>query len=182
MRDAESYRDAKKLLNQDRFAEAFSLYERLAKAGDAHSQVFLGWMYFEGLGVEQDKEKALEWFMRAASLGSIDGAYYCGRCALSMKNYHSALDWFGKAAVQDYGPALLGIGVMHLRGLGIPVDIEKGVTYLKRAMDAGDFLARRELAVLMIRGKLGVSRIPVGLLLFPYAVIGAVITGFARMK
>jgi hypothetical protein len=41
------------------------------------------------------------------------------------------------------------------------------VQYLERAAEAGNFFARRELALMMMRGEFGILRIPLGLILFP---------------
>lgn len=179
-REVELYRTAHELLDQSRYAEAFAIYEDLAKAGDPQSQVFLGWMYHEGLGVTKDAEKALGWFERAASLGSKEGAFYCGRSAASLRRYEEAIKWFHAAAKQEYGPALLWLGLVHVRGLGITPDLEKGIGYLRRAVKAGSFLAQRELALLMIRGKLGISKIPAGLALLPYSVIAGVAAAVSK--
>lgn len=173
-REVEPYRTAHELLNQRRYAEALAIYEDLARAGDPQCQVFLGWMYHEGLGVTKDAEKALGWFERAASLGSKEGAFYCGRAAASLGRYEEAIKWFHAAARQEYGPALLWLGLVHVRGLGTTADLEKGIGYLRRAVKVGSFLAQRELALLMIRGKLGISKIPLGLALLPYSVIAGI--------
>jgi TPR repeat protein len=164
------YAAAKKLLNRRRFSEAFSIYRDLAAVGDPRCLVFLGWMYDRGVGVARDSDKAYECYKSAALLGYKEGAFYCGRRAATVCNYEEALEWFGKAAVQDYGPALLWLGIMHLKGQGVPKDIDKAVRYLERAAKTGNFLARRELAVLMLKGRLGISRIPIGLIMFPLAI------------
>jgi hypothetical protein len=179
-REAESYQTAHELLNHSRYAEAFAIYEDLAKAGDPQCQVFLGWMYYEGLGVTKDAEKALNWFERAASLGSKEGAFYCGRSTASLGRYEEAIKWFHAAAKQEYGPALLWLGLMHVRGLGITANLEKGIDYLRRAVKAGSFLAQRELAFLMIRGKLGISKIPSGVALLLYSVIGGIAAAVSK--
>lgn len=180
VRDDGRYQTARRLFSEKKFAAAFAVYEELAKLGDPQCQVFLGWMYSEGLGALQDRQEALAWFRRAASLGSKEGAFYCGKSALASRNYSEALDWFRKAAVQEYGPALLWLGLAHVRGLGVDVDQRKGVAFLERASSTGNFPARRELAVLMIKGHLGIVRIPEGIVRFVYAVCAAIVSGIFR--
>lgn len=170
----EPYSFARDLLNRRKFSEAFSIYRDLAAAGDPRCNVFLGWMYDQGVGVQKDSAKAFECFRSAALLGYKEGQFYCGRHAASLGKYGEALEWFGKAAAQQYGPALLWLGVMHLEGNGVVADLEKAVRYLRQAAETGNFLARRTLAVLMVKGKLGISQIPKGLILFPVAVIAAI--------
>jgi TPR repeat protein len=134
-------------------------------------------MYQQGVGVERNEETALRYFLGAANLGSRVGAFYCGKHALIDKRYDQAFAWLQQSANQDYGPSLLWLGLAHVRGTGVEVNIKTGVAYLERAAGTGNFLARRELALLMIRGKLGLARIPIGLVLFPFAVLAALVSG-----
>ena len=171
----EPYARAKRLLNERRFSEAFSIYSELAAGGDPRCNVFLGWMYDRGVGVAQDSQKAYECYRSAALLGYAEGAFYCGRRAAVAHNYQEALEWLAPAAAQGYGPALLWLGMLHLRGEGVARDPKKAIPYLRQASRTGNFLARRQLALLMMRGELGILRIPLGILLFPVAIAAAFI-------
>jgi uncharacterized protein len=175
-RDDEQYRSAKALLDRKQYVQAFNAYQNLAIAGDPQCQVFLGWMYHEGLGTARDKDQARVWFEKAASLGSKEGAFYCGRFAASQGRHEEAVTWFRKAASQEYGPALLWLGLAYVRGHGVQPDIVKGVSFLERAAKTGHFFAKRELALLMIGGRLGVSSIPLGIVLLPYAVVAGIVS------
>ena len=175
MSELELYQRAQRFLKQKQFAEALAIYEDLAQAGDTQCQTYLGWVYHEGFGVEKDEQKGREWFLQAATLGAKVGEFYCGRVALSSGRYEEALSWFQKAAAQEYSPALLWLGLMYVRGLGVDTDLELGVKYLRCAANAGNFFALRTLGLLMIRGKLGTWKIPLGFLIVPYAVIAGII-------
>lgn len=180
MKDTGELSQAQALLEQKRYAEAIKIYEDRANAGDSHSQAFLGWMYFEGSGVAKDVERAFAWFNRAASLGSKEGAFYAGRAAMSLGRYDEAIKSFQAAARQEYGPALLWLGLIYTRGLGVGVDFDKGVEYLRRSEKTGNRFAQREIALLMLRGKFGVSKVPLGLLLLPFAIIAGVVRTIAK--
>jgi tetratricopeptide (TPR) repeat protein len=130
-------------------------------------------MYFHGSGATLDKDQARYWFEQSANQDFIWGVYLCGRAALSRKEYAEALKWFSQAAQREYGPALLWLGLIYLRGYGVPVNLEKAISYFERGAATGSFFARRELAKLMIHGKLGVWKIPSGLLLFIFACVVA---------
>ena len=64
------------------FDEVYSAYEKqkydialegfleLANENHMESQYYLGTMYREGEGVDQDYSKSLEWYLKAANLGS----------------------------------------------------------------------------------------------------------------
>jgi hypothetical protein len=58
--------------------------------------------------------------------------------------------------------------------LRVPVDREKGIQYLERGAETGNYYARRELALQMIRGSCGIAKVAVGLVLLPYWVVIAV--------
>jgi TPR repeat protein len=161
----DAYRVAQALMGEQRFAEAFKIYLSLASDGEPSAQVYVGWMYHKGLGTPRDSEQALSWFQRAASLGSAAGAFYCGRAAGTRDAWHEAIKWFKQAAQNDYGPALLWLGLVFLKGYGVPIDVSKAVTYLERAASTGNYYARRELALMMISAKLGLAKIPAGLVL-----------------
>jgi TPR repeat protein len=175
-RDEERYSNAKKLLGEKRYEEAFQAYRMLANAGDPQCQVFLGWMYHEGLGTARDVVEARAWFEKAAVLGSKEGAFYCGRSAAASGKQEEAVEWFRKAASQEYGPALLWLGLAYVRGHGAPEDLPRGIAYLELAAKTGSYFAKRELAWLMIRGRLGVSSIPIGAMLLPYSVIAGIVS------
>lgn len=169
--DNELYENAQRLLNKRQYSEALSIYETLASAGDPQCQVFSGWMYYEGLGVEKNPVKALEWFEKAAGLGSKEGAFYSGRVEMNLGQYESAITHFRIAARQEYGPALLWLGIAYIRGLGFDVDYKKGIDYLNRAAKTGNYLAQREIGILMLKGKMGFLNIPKGIFLFFYSIL-----------
>lgn len=182
-RDHERYERARRLLDSGKAShayEAYEIYELLAREGDPNCQVFAGWMSYTGHGTKKDEKLGLEWFRKAASVGSAAGAFYCGRHAAIVKDYPEALRYFYQAAENQYSPALLWLGLAHLRGYGVPMNQEKGLGYLRRSADAGNFLARRELAVLMIKGKLGLANVAPGLVLFPYYVVAALVDGLSK--
>jgi TPR repeat protein len=176
----ELYQKAKLLLRRRRYGEALALYDALGDAGDPRCKVVSGWMHFEGLGTRRDPDRAAMLFNAAAAVGSREGAFYCGKLAITQKSYGEALTWFSKAAAHEYSPALLWLGLLHIRGLGVPVDVPKGLRYLERSARLGNYPARRELAVRMIKGHLGLVRIPAGLFLFVYAVASAMISGLTK--
>jgi len=73
----------------------------LAEQGDVDAQFNLGIMYYNGQGVLQDTNKALNWFHKAAEQGDVDAQfnlghmYYNGQGVLQDSN--QALHWFIRA-------------------------------------------------------------------------------------
>jgi TPR repeat protein len=172
--------DGRFLPAKTRAAEACEIYEQFARDGDTYAQLLVGWMHYTGHGIPKNETLGLEWYSNAAVLGSAAGAFYLGRHALRTTNYAEALRHFRAAAEKEYSPALLWLGFAYTRGYGVPVDLAKGLSYLERAADLGNFFARRELAILMIKGKLGMANFAVGLVLLPYYAVVALVDGLSN--
>lgn len=56
-------------LNQNHFAEAAPHVKALAEKGDPAMMSIYGEMMFNGLGVDQNRERGIEWMRKAARLG-----------------------------------------------------------------------------------------------------------------
>ena len=170
---SEAYRVADTLMAEKRFSEALNVYSGLASDGDTWAQCQVGWMHQEGVGVPKNSTLALQWFERAASLGSAQGTFYCGRVAAEQSRWDEAIKAFRRGAENEYGPALLWLGLIFIRGYGVEADLKKGLSFLERSAETGNYYARRELAMRMIKGKLGLRKIPAGLALL----VGSVVAG-----
>ena len=51
------------------YEKAFEKCTQKAEQGDANAQTVLGFMYYEGDGIKQDKQKAVYWYTKAAEQG-----------------------------------------------------------------------------------------------------------------
>jgi uncharacterized protein len=56
------------------------------------------------------------------------------------------LQWFGKAARQDYAPAQFALGMMYFHGEGTNRDLAAGSKWLRKASDQGFAPAQNQLA------------------------------------
>jgi TPR repeat protein len=80
-----------------------------AQQGDAKAQIFVGYLYETGQGVQQDYTKAAEWYRRAAEKGSpiaqeqLGNMYRYGRGV--SQNYVLAYMWLDLAARQGNNQA-----------------------------------------------------------------------------
>ena len=57
--------DAVRLMEEGKTEEAVRVFESLAEDGDDRVMVQLGIIYYEGTEVEQDYEKAMDWWLKA---------------------------------------------------------------------------------------------------------------------
>ena len=67
-----SFEDAQKAQEKGDYKKVLSIYEDLAKKGDADAQYILGSMYLHRDGIKQDFEKAKEWFKKGCDGGDQD--------------------------------------------------------------------------------------------------------------
>jgi TPR repeat protein len=166
------YYQARELLKRGKYQEAYAIYHSLAQEGDANCQVFVGWMLYEGCGVEKNQSMAFGWFQRAASVGSANGAFCCGKYLLSQRRYADAIPYLRNAARTDYSPALLALGLCHIDGRGEERNIEKGLRLIEDAARLGNWMAKRQLAGFRIAGHYGFLGFVLGLLSLPYVIMG----------
>lgn len=43
-----------------------------------------------------------------------------------------ALEWYTKSANQNYGPAYFNLGLMYIKGDGVPKNLQKAKEYIKQ--------------------------------------------------
>ena len=115
----------------------------LAKQGNARAQYFLGFMHLNGRGVDEDEDKATEWFLKAekglrvlANKGKRDSQYFLGWMHYKglgvAKNLKEAAKWFGKSAENGHKNAQFRIGYMYHYGLGVPWDENKAIEWYEK--------------------------------------------------
>lgn len=63
-------------LDQNNYEAAYKYLVQAANLGNPESQYNLGYLYFNGIAVPEDKEKARYWFEKAAAGGYEDANYY----------------------------------------------------------------------------------------------------------
>ncbi|MCI5901605.1 MAG: serine/threonine-protein kinase [Blautia sp.] len=108
--------------------EKFQWYKKAAEQGYCAAQESLGFMYAEGDGVEQDPEKALEWYGKAmaymerkAEYGDADlqcelGKIYFNGNDFVTQNRQKGLQWYEKAAEQGNLYSREQLGNMYANG------------------------------------------------------------------
>jgi TPR repeat protein len=67
--------DGKKALDAEFYSEAFTCLLPCAEAGNAEAQTTVGFLYYMGLGVDRDLQKAIDWFHQAIAQGQGDAAH-----------------------------------------------------------------------------------------------------------
>jgi hypothetical protein len=160
------------LYRADRHEEALAASLSLAASGEAPSWVLsmIGTMYFRGRGTPVDRAEALRWYRRAAAAGDPGALTFLSGFAKDDGRYADAKTMLEEAASQGYGGALLQLGYLYDRGLGVPRDRRRAREYFEQAATKGYVFAKRFIAGQVLRGDEGVLAIPKGVLMFVNAV------------
>ena len=93
-----NFNDAIAFYYKKRYDFAFPIFEHLAQQGRAESQYMLGICYFNGEGVEQNYDKAVEWYTKSAEQGDCWAQYRLGEYYEQGQNLSKATDWYSKSA------------------------------------------------------------------------------------
>ena len=138
-------------------AEELAKRMEAAENGDAEAQCKLADAYFLGNGMEQDEQKAVEWFRKSAEQGHAVAEYALGNCYLLgrgiEKDEAEAFRWFLKSAEHGYALAQYTVGSCYMAGLGVSSDQEKGVQWLQKAAAQGEPHAKMTLIAMGAKSK-----------------------------
>ncbi|MDZ4255847.1 MAG: tetratricopeptide repeat protein [Sulfuritalea sp.] len=125
---------------------------KAAADGNASAMTQLGARYEKGNGVTKDLVQATAWYRKAAKAGDIAGmAGYGDMLFNGTSTSYSSMDgartWWSKAAGGGNGRALRGMGRLYFSGwAGLPRDTEKAMVLFEKAVEAGESLARNDIA------------------------------------
>lgn len=128
------------------FERAAELYKEAAELGIRESQALYGVALKNGQGVEKNIIQAETWLRKAALAGDVEAAVVLadmnGQGNDEMPpNYAEAARWYMYASDNGHICATRALGLLYLRGLGLPQSIEKAVDLLSLAAKKGDPVA-----------------------------------------
>lgn len=136
-KNLDKYRETHNYVVQN-VAEDAANYRDAAEQGQPEGQYNLGRCYYYSLGVPEDYEVAVKWYLKSAEQGHSEAQYNLGWCykhGLGVtKNYIEAAKWFLKAAAQGNSKAQYNLGLCYEDGLGVSQsDVEATKWLLKAA-------------------------------------------------
>jgi TPR repeat protein len=151
-------------------AESFRQYLALAERGSVWSMAAVGQMFEDGKGTARDLAQAERWYLFSYEAGSDYGLIWLGDLYQESGRYENAQEVFRTGVERRFAPAMLRLASSYRNSSDWPQRREESLTLLERGSAAGDFSARRYLAVGMTRGWFGLRHIPNGIrLLFSTA-------------
>ena len=139
----------------------FTRLLKLAKAGDAESQNFIGVMYSTGSHVEQNSAEAERWYRRAAKQGQPSananlGHMYANGQGVDQDEAEAA-EWYRRAAERGHNGASYSLGMMYADGRGVARDEEEAVKWIRIAAERRNDQAQYNLGMRYSKGQ-GVDR------------------------
>ena len=128
----------------------------LAEKGSIKAATAVGEAYFAGCGVPEDREKAVEWYGRAAAAGDADAQASMGLCRLRgfgcEKNVVAAANWFSLAAAQEHPAGMNDFAYCLLNGIGVEKNAVAGFEWAMKAAERGHAAAQTMVAECYLDG------------------------------
>ncbi|XP_061602588.1 protein sel-1 homolog 1 isoform X2 [Cololabis saira] len=138
-------------------------YQFLAEKGDVQAQVGLGQLHLHGgRGVEQNHQRAYDYFTQAANAGNTHAMAFLGKMYSEGSEFipqdnKTALEYFKKAADLGNPVGQSGLGMAYLYGRGVPVNYELALKYFQKAAEQGWVDGQLQLGTMYYNG-IGVKR------------------------
>ena len=143
--------------NVNDYDKAIKWYKSSAEEGNLYAQKKLGYIYYNGEGIEQNYEEAFRWFKMAAYE---DDSYAQMRLSIMYnhgygidENKEEALYWCKRAADQGDAGAQNRFGCFYFDGEGVEQNYEEAVKWFKLSAEQEYNLAQYNLADSYYYGK-----------------------------
>ena len=128
-------------------------HEKLATdSGNTFSSMLLYELYFNSIGVKQDKAKAAAFLETVAKAGNTDAQYKLALCHLNDNKPDKAADWFRQAAEKGDARATYYYGWLMHQGRGTVQDKARGIALMQKASEKGVTAADYQLGKIFLEG------------------------------
>jgi TPR repeat protein len=131
--------------------------EALANTGDAAAQYAMAQHYSSGNPLNDDMERAGEWYLKAAQQGNPKAEYAIGvlyeQGRGMKKNEEEAAKWYRKAADAGIPSAQYLLGMMYREGRGVKQDDTEASKWISEAAEVGVVGAQFQMGLLYMAGK-----------------------------
>ncbi|WP_299816390.1 tetratricopeptide repeat protein [uncultured Roseibium sp.] len=143
------------------FLTALGLATPLAELGDKAAQALLGVLHEAGLGIQQDKGKAADWYALAAAQGDAGSAMQLAQLYLLGTGVETdktkAADYFEQAAEAGNPSALYNLALLYQEGEGRPFNEQKARELLEEAAQLNDPEAQYALGLSYLEAQSGLN-------------------------
>ena len=135
------------------YVRAFSYLTRIINTDKPTYLRKIGYFFEKGLGVDANKEKAFEFYLKSAKYGDYISEYNVAICYLNgvgvEKNLEKAFNFAYESAVQNYEKSLFLLANMYRIGSGCEKDLDKALSILQKCnSETGDAIYLKSLILL----------------------------------
>jgi TPR repeat protein len=172
---------ALKLMDRDRPGAILRLKELAEGRSETAAKLAmynLGILYESNPAGHPDHALAEAWFRRAGDAGLREAEFSLAKMFRREGRFDKALETLRYSAAVGYSPSMRLLGRMHHDGQGTSRDLAEARRWMERASERGNVFAARLLAVWMLKGELGILRIPLGLLIYLKSILDALVILF----
>jgi len=113
--------------------KAFELFGQCASKGEAGCMLNLGYFYDEGIGVGQDKIKAMSWYKRAYRKGDSAAASNIAVLYREKGRNDLMIQWFQKSVILGDGDSEVELAKLYMKGIGVRKSLSKSNELLRKA-------------------------------------------------
>ena len=126
---------------EGKWQEAVEWYRRAAENGNSGAQFELAECYYNGDGVEENKEEAVKWYHKAAEKGRSDAQFELAECYYNgdgvEENKEEAVKWYHKAAEKGRSDAQFELAECYYNGDGVEKNKEEAVKWYRKVAEKG---------------------------------------------
>jgi len=132
----------------DIWASLFSETLQQARNGDSEAQYNVGAMYQNGRGVAANRNKAIEWYTRAADQGNSKAMSRLELMEANRSSFNSEM----QHAENGNAESQYNIGNMFTKGNGTGIDLKQAVSWYEKAASQGHIKAAYKLGLAHYEG------------------------------
>ena len=118
------YNESLRQLNNDD-VKSFHLNEEAAESGMHDAVLAMGWFYWNGVGVEANRDEAIRWYRKSARQGDERAMFSLGQIAYELRDFNDSLMWFTRAEQKGHARAKYWIGKLYWKGAGVELNRKK---------------------------------------------------------
>lgn len=140
-----SFSEGQKAFDSGDYERAISQWQISASDGNATAATKIAKMFRNGLGVAQNHQTAIEWFLVGHRLGSAESSYniaiaYDQGMGSIQKNEKTAFSYYHASAKRGYSDAQYNLGLRYAGGIGVKPDLTLSYMWLEIVVNSEKFL------------------------------------------
>lgn len=125
--------------------------EKLMEAtqGSSNAQYDVGAMYQNGRGVQASRDRAIEWYEKAAAQNNVEAISRLKLMQDNRERFKKELAQAGKGSIESQ----YNLGNMFTRGIGIDINLTEAREWYRKAADQGHEKAEYQLGLIFHEGR-----------------------------